>query len=156
MGEIFRIPTNRMITIESLRKKIQTIPREFRVYVVIGVCTFLLDYFLYLFFLKQGLPMNPSKAVSSAIAVVFNYIFNSRFNFGSKNTMSLVDLLLYMGIYSILIVIHVIINRGFYLVIQEEHVAVFLAMCVSLFINYLSIRKFFAYTKKKNHVIRDR
>ncbi len=100
--------------------------------------------------------MNPSKGVSSAIAVVFNYIFNSRFNFGGKNSMKFKDLFVYMGIYGILIGIHVIINRGFYLVIQEEHVAVFLAMCISVFINYVSVKKFFTYTKKKHHVIRDR
>lgn len=145
-----------MIIIENILKKVQSISRDFRVYLVIGVCTFLLDYFLYLFFLRYGISMNLSKGTSSAIAVVFNYILNSRFNFGGKNAMNFKDLLMYMIIYSVLIVIHVIINRGFYQVTQEEHIAVFLAMCVSVFINYLSIRKFFAYTKKKHHVVRDR
>lgn len=145
-----------MIIVENILKKVQAVPRDFRVYLVIGGCTFLMDYFLYLFFLRQGVAMNLSKGMSSAIAVVFNYMLNSRFNFGGKNVMKFKDLMIYMGIYSVLIVIHVIINRGFYQVTQEEHIAVFLAMCVSLFINYLSIRKFFAYTKKKHHVIRDR
>jgi putative flippase GtrA len=141
--------------LKNLYKKIKTIPKEFVTYLMIGSCTFLLDYFLYLFLLKHGVSMNVSKGLSSFIAVIFNYILNSRFNFGGKNTMNLKDVFLYMSIYAFLILIHVIINRGFYLVVKEEHLAVFLAMCISLFINYLSIRKFFSYTKKKNHVIRD-
>lgn len=97
--------------------------------------------------------MNISKGVSSAIAVVFNYIFNSRFNFGGKNKMTWTDLLVYLAMYGVLIIVHVMINRGFYELTKEEHVAVLLAMFVSLFINYFSIKKFFNLTKNKSHVI---
>lgn len=142
--------------IKKIAEKLKNIPSNFRIYVAIGIFTFLLDYFLYLFFFHHGVSMNIAKALSSSIAVVFNYIFNSRFNFGGGNTMKFTHLVAYMGMYSVLIVIHVMINRGFYIITKEEHIAVFLAMCVSLFINYLSIRKFFAYTQKKHHAIRNR
>jgi putative flippase GtrA len=117
------------------------------------MCTFLLDYFLYLFFLDHDIGMNIAKAVSSFIAVVFNYIFNSRFNFGGKNKMKSKDLFLYVFLYCFLIAVHVIMNRGLYLVLHEERASVLFAMSVSVFINYACVKRFFSYTKNKNYVI---
>lgn len=137
----------------KLINKFKNISKDFYIYVIIGVCTFSLDYFLYLFFFNHGIQINVAKASSSFIAVIFNYIFNSRFNFGGKNIMKSTDLLLYGLLYSVLILIHVIINYALYSVIHEARIAVFLAMCISVFINYAGVKRFFAYTKNKNYVI---
>ena len=139
----------------KLKEKITQVlnSKNFFIYLIIGTCTFLLDYFLYFVFLNHGVNMNISKASSSFIAVVFNYIFNSRFNFGGKNKMKVLDFLAYILLYGMLILIHVIINRSLYLVINEKHVAVLLSMCISVFINYACVKRFFFYTKNKNYVI---
>ena len=129
------------------------ISKNFYMYLLIGTCTFSLDYFLYLFFLEHDINMNVAKASSSFIAVIFNYIFNSNFNFGGKNKMNLKYLSICGFVYSMLILLHVIMNRGLYLIIKDAHLAVFLAMCVSVFINYLSIKKFFLYIKNKENVV---
>ncbi|MCK9351767.1 MAG: GtrA family protein [Candidatus Pacebacteria bacterium] len=138
---------------QRITDTLKIISKDFYVYLIIGMCTFLIDYFLYLFFLDLNTGMNIAKASSSLIAVVLNYIFNSRFNFGGKNTMKSGDLSIYVLIYCFLILIHVIMNRELYLILQEEHISVLLAMSVSVFINYACVKRFFSYTKNKNYVI---
>lgn len=131
----------------------RNISKNFYLYLVIGICTFSLDYFLYLYLLDCGIGMNIAKAGSSFVAVMFNYFFNSKFNFGGGNKMRLTYLSMYGFLYSMLILIHVIINRVLYLITDDKYVAVFIAMSISVFINYFSIKKFFFYIKSKNNVI---
>ena len=131
------------------RKLKHKINNHFVLFVVIGFCTFALDYFLYFFFLDIEIPLNIAKATSSSIAVLFNYIFNSHFNFGGNNVMHAKSLLLYFGLYAILIVIHVVLNQIFLTITNHEQYAVILAMGVSVFINYFSVKKFFYYQNIK-------
>lgn len=122
---------------------------SFLIFIIIGVCTFSLDYFLYIIFLHQNLPMNIAKAASSIIAVIFNYLFNSRFNFGGNNVMGTNFLITYTIMYGVLIFIHVLINRIFFLILNQEQSAVILAMSISVFINYYCVKRFFLYQQNK-------
>jgi len=133
-----------------LYKKISIIffTRNFLLFLIFGTSTFLLDYILYFYFLDQGFSLNTAKASSSFVAVLFNYLLNSKYNFNAQIVFSLRYIFLYLCIYGILILLHVIINSSLFTLLQNAKIAVLLAMSASVVINYLCIKTFFAYIKK--------
>lgn len=119
--------------------------KNFVVFFCIGVTTAFFDYLLYIFFLSQAWPMMPAKSLASAIAVVFNYLLNSRLNFGKLHSISLKHLFYYGIMYVFLIIIHTLFNQGLFILLNNVNIAVFGALCISTFVNYLGARKFFTH-----------
>jgi len=117
--------------------------KNFATFFCIGVTTALFDYLLYIFLLSHDWPMLLAKSLASAIAVVFNYLLNSKFNFGKVHTMSLKHLGYYGILYVFLILIHTLFNQGLFIVLNNVNIAVFGALCISTFVNYIGVKKFF-------------
>lgn len=119
--------------------------KNFAIFFCIGITTALFDYLLYVFFLSLDWPMLIAKPLASAIAVLFNYLLNSKLNFGKTHKMSLSHLGYYGILYLILIIIHTLINQGLFILLNNVNIAVFGALCISTFVNYLGVRKFFTH-----------
>jgi len=117
--------------------------KNFATFFCIGVTTALFDYLLYVFLLSHAWPMILAKSLASAIAVVFNYLLNSKFNFGKVHTMSLKHLGYYGILYAFLIIIHTLFNQGLFILLNNVNIAVFGALCISTFVNYIGVKKFF-------------
>ncbi len=117
--------------------------KNFVLFFCIGVTTALLDYAIYVFLLSHTWPMLLAKPFASALAVVFNYLLNAQFNFGRAHSMSLKHLSFYGLLYVVLILIHTFINQGLFIFLNNVTIAVFGALCVSTFVNYVGVKKFF-------------
>lgn len=135
--------------ISALTNRIRQVPKSFYVFFIIGLLSFTVDYVLYIIFLGLSINMNLAKGTSSSIGVAVNYSLNSRYNFGGQNKMSAYHFGLYLCMYFVLILIHVLMNRAFFLAVGNEHVAVLMAISVSVFINYLCVKTFFSRTSIK-------
>ena len=119
--------------------------KSFFIFLGIGLLCASIDYVVYLQLLSRDLPMLVAKISSSVLAVLFNYLLNSRFNFGGSHKTSLKRMALYGTLYAVLIVIHALFNQGFYFVLNNIHLAVLGALGVSVVVNYLIVKKFFKY-----------
>ncbi len=136
MGSIYYL-------VQNLIKNFFT--KSFFIFFGIGLLAASLDYFLYIQFLGHGFPMMVAKLSSSALAVILNYLLNSQFNFGGKHKIDLEHMIVYGMLYSVLIFIHALFNQGFYLLLQNVHLAVLGALGISTIINFLTVKKFFSY-----------
>lgn len=123
--------------------------KNFIVFFLIGITTASFDYALYIFFLEQSWPMLAAKSFASAIAVLFNYLLNARLNFGQAHTMSLKHLGYYGILYVFLIIIHTLFNQGLFILLNNVNIAVFGALCISTFVNYLSVKRFFSHFRNQ-------
>lgn len=123
--------------------------KNFAIFFCIGVTTALFDYLLYLFLLSFGWPMLLAKSSASAVAVVFNYLLNSRLNFNKTHTMSLTHLGYYGLLYVLLIIVHTLCNQGLFILLKDVNIAVFGALCISTFVNYLGVKKFFSHFRNQ-------
>lgn len=126
--------------------------KNFQSFVIFGTVTFAFDYAFYLLFFKVGIETDIAKFSSSFLAVVLNYFLNSRYNFAKEYKMKAIFLIPYLGIYSVLIFVHTAINRFFLNFFHNLHLSVVLAMSISVFLNYFSVKYFFAAVKSKNEI----
>lgn len=137
-----------------MRKTLQALvspflSKNFAIFFCIGLTTALFDYALYVFFLSQAWPMILAKPFASALAVIFNYLLNSQLNFSQIHTMSLKHLGYYGILYTFLIIIHTLFNQGLFILSNNVNIAVFGALCISTFVNYLGVKKFFIHFRNQ-------
>jgi putative flippase GtrA len=123
--------------------------KNFAIFFCIGLTTALFDYLLYVFLLSHAWPMLLAKSFASAVAVVFNYLLNSKLNFSQIHTMSLKYLGYYGILYVFLIIIHTLFNQGLFILSNNVNIAVFGALCISTFVNYLGVKKFFIHFRNQ-------
>lgn len=134
----------------SIKEKIIStyLTKNFLTFFCIGVSTAFFDYLLYLSFLSLDWNMLMAKPLASAIAVIFNYLLNSKFNFGRTHQISMRHLFYYGLLYILLIIIHTIFNQGLFILLNDVNIAVFGALCISTFVNYFGVKKFFNHFQK--------
>jgi putative flippase GtrA len=125
------------------------IEKIFLKFLIIGMGTFLIDYMLYLLLVNFELDISYSKFMSSLVAVIIGYYFNSKYNFGSNNKMSYIGVAIYIIVYILLITIHVYINKILLDLLYSIHIAVFVAMSISMVLNYFSIKLYFKLLNKE-------
>ena len=112
--------------------------------------TFSIDYFTYLIMLHLNIELNLSKFLSSLFAVILGYYLNSKYNFGKDNHISVLRLVVYILIYLVLILIHVFINHLLVESFNNVHIAVLLAISISVFVNFFAIKTYFKILGEKN------
>ena len=115
---------------------------------LIGFVSFIVDYSLYIFFLTHNISVNIAKASASFIAILCNLFLNSRFNFGTANTISFSFAAAFILLYSILTVVHVALNALFLKLLGTVHVAVLSALVLSTLFNYFWVTLLFSRSKK--------
>lgn len=125
----------------------------FKTFFIIGSFTFASDYIIYLTLLELNMDINISKFIASLFAVILGYYLNSKYNFGKNNYMNFLRLIFYILIYVILIIIHVLINSVLIKIFNNLHIAVFIAISFSVFINFFAIKTYFKILGEKNVIL---
>ncbi len=63
--------------------------------------------------------------------------------------MSLKHLSYYGVLYLFLIIVHTLFNQGLFILLKDVNIAVFGALCISTFVNYLGVKKFFTHFRNQ-------